>query len=57
MPLPCSNYRTEFESFAFQFNFTTDSLNFMRIPLATFAVLGSSGTCNILITDLDYLNS
>ena len=60
MPEACSNY-TNFTSYTFLFNFTTNKTNYMRVPLATFATTqkGSGGTakCNIAVTYLSPINT
>lgn len=48
----CSSYLSEFNTYSFYMKFSTNSADYMRVPLAAFTQ-DVNGTCQILITNLD----
>jgi hypothetical protein len=55
LPNPCSNY-TNLLLYSFQIMFTSSTSNYIRVPLATFAISTADDRCEIAVSQLSAEN-
>jgi hypothetical protein len=57
----CASYTTTLSGYSFKVNFTSDTTNYVRVPLLTFAVDSTNTTgdavCNLMISNLEFNSS
>ena len=52
LPNACSNYSEILSEYSFQIMFTSDSSDYMRVPLEAFALDNVNGSCSIAVMKL-----
>jgi len=49
----CASYDSSLGGYSFKVNFSSDSVNYMRVPILTFAVENTTdGTCNLMVNSI-----